>query len=123
MDAIEKPEDLVRHLEYRKKVYVRWYIAMTLVTIGVSMLITIFGALQWPTLAACLGAFSAFLLGAEKAFSVGDKRAMYKFLAGEARILEWQYREATSDESRAKIKEKLMELLATSCRFDSREKA
>lgn len=123
MDAIKNVGQVVNYFGARKRVYVRLYIFSTTVIVGISLLITICGALGWPLVSACLGAFSACAISLEKAFSLSDKRALYKYAEGEGRALEWEYTQAASDEARVHIEKRLRELLLSVSRFDSQQVA
>src|SRR5579859_2974250 len=111
MDAIQNVGQVANYFETRKKVYVRWHIVSTTVIVGMSLLITIAGAFGWPLVSACLGAFSACAISLEKAFSLGDKRALYKYASGEGRALEWEHSRAASEEARAQVEKRIRELL------------
>ena len=121
MDAFKNVGQVVSYFESRKKSYVRWYHISTWVIVGISFAVTICGLFRWPLVSACLGALSACAIALEKAYSVGDKRALYKYAEGEGRALEWEYTQATSEATRAHIEKRVRELLVSVSRFDSQQ--
>jgi hypothetical protein len=100
----------IEYFESRKDVYARCYFVSTVLTIGLSLLVTISGILQWKLVAPCLGAALTAIIAIERAFSFGDKLAFYKQILGEAQTLEWDVQPDDSETTRAGEKKRLKEL-------------